>query len=111
MIYGYHGERGQWWHDNVSVALSPELRAGWLANSYEVCEVAVSPAYQSFGIGRALIGRLLAGCTEDTCVLTTRVDSRAHELYARLGFEVVVTMRFFSEGHEFYVMGKRLRDA
>lgn len=108
MIYGYSARQGQWWHEAVSAAFSPEQRREWLRSSYELCEVAVAPAYQSFGIGRALIGRLLQGREEATCVLTTRVDSRADELYARLGFESVHRMRFFENGYEFFVMGKRL---
>ena len=109
MIYGYRGARGQWWHDTVSAGFSPALRTTWLANSYELCEVAVSPAFQSFGIGRALIARLLEPCSEATCVLTTRSDSRARDLYLKLGFEEVQSMRFFKGGHLFYVMGKRLK--
>ena len=108
MIYGYRGARGQWWHDSVSAALAPDLRAAWLASCYELCEVAVAPAFQSFGIGRALIARLLEGCREDTCVLTTRSDSRARDLYLKLGFEQIHSMRFFKDGHRFFVMGKQL---
>ena len=109
MTYGYHGARGQWWHDAVAAAFSVEQRAYWLRSSFELCEVAVAPAYQSFGIGRALIGRLLEGCDEDTCVLTSRGDSRASDLYLKLGFEHILRMRFFKDGHDFYVMGKRLK--
>jgi len=108
MIYGYHGENGQWWHDSVAHALRPELAARWLADSYEVVEVAVEPGWQSQGIGAALIRRLLDGRPEATAVLSTRTDSRAHELYRRLGFEVLTRMTFASRGAAFYVMGKDL---
>jgi ribosomal protein S18 acetylase RimI-like enzyme len=72
-------------------------------------EVAVSPECQGRGIGAELIERLLADRTEATCVLITRVDSRAHVLYRRLGFEVIVEMAFAVRGARFYIMGKRLR--
>lgn len=109
MCYGYHGQRGQWWHDTVRAAIPRSAADHWLADSYELVEIAVAPEYQGLGIGRALIGRLLEGCSEATCVLSTRVDSRAHVLYERLGFEVVTEMRFAPGGAPFYVMGKPLR--
>jgi len=59
-------------------------------------------------VGSALITELLRGRPERTCVLSTRTDSRAHELYARLGFELIIEMAFTTGGWPFYVMGKRL---
>jgi ribosomal protein S18 acetylase RimI-like enzyme len=111
VTYGHQGRPGQWWHDTVDAELSREAARQWLRDSYELVEVAVEPAYQSLGIGRALIARLLAGRPEATCVLSTRCDSRAHELYRKLGFEEVVKMQFAPSGHWFYIMGKRLRVA
>ena len=109
MTYGYRGQAGQWWHDTVAKQLPPDAAQRWLGDSYELVEVAVSPECQGRGIGAALIERLLADRTEATCVLSTRVDSRAHELYRRLGFEVIVEMAFAVRGARFYIMGKRLR--
>ncbi|MCK9520740.1 MAG: GNAT family N-acetyltransferase [Dehalococcoidia bacterium] len=109
MCYGYHGEHGQWWHDMVRNALTAEQARDWLSDSYELVELAVSPAYQGRGIGRALIERLLEDCDEATCVLSTRTDSQAHELYRRMGFEVITIMAFAPQGAPFYVMGKVLR--
>lgn len=109
MIYGYHGAPGQWWHDTVRSQLTAKDAAAWLADSYEVVEVAVEPGHQSLGIGRALITHLLDGRPEATSVLSTRVDSRAHELYQRLGFEVITEMLFTVNGAPFFIMGKRLR--
>lgn len=109
MIYGYRGEPGQWWHDTVAAALSPDTADTWLADSYELVEVAVSPGCQGQGVGTALIDTLLSGRGEATCVLSTRTDSRAHLLYRRLGFQVVAEMPFAEGGPLFYVMGKRLQ--
>ncbi len=108
MIYGYRSARGQWWHDVVRAALSAESAKRWLDSSYELVEVAVSPACQGQGIGTALIHELLRDRDEATCVLSTRTDSRAHELYGRLGFEVITEMPFSPGGALFYVMGKPL---
>jgi ribosomal protein S18 acetylase RimI-like enzyme len=109
MIYGYHGSPGQWWHDTVVRELDRDAAARWLGDSYELVEVAVDPAYQGRGIGEAMIHRLLEGVREATCVLSTRMDSRAHILYRRLGFQVITEMSFSPKGAPFYVMGKDLR--
>lgn len=109
MTYGYHGATGQWWHDAVCNHLGRANAIDWLGDSYELVEVAVHPHYQGRGLGAALIARLLEGREEATCVLSTRIDSRAHVLYRRLGFEILSTMRFAPAGADFYVMGKRLQ--
>jgi ribosomal protein S18 acetylase RimI-like enzyme len=109
MIYGYHGSPGQWWHDVVRAGIRADQAREWLADSYELVEVAVAPDRQGEGIGSMLIDSLLCGLAEATCVLSTRTDSRAHHLYGRLGFEVITEMRFAPGGAPFYVMGKRLQ--
>jgi len=108
MTYGYRGLRGQWWHDTVVRALPPAVAQQWLDSSYELVEIAVDPKCQGQGVGSSLINRLLEGRLEATCVLSTRTDSRAHELYERHGFEIVTEMRFANRGAPFYIMGKRL---
>ncbi|MCC7366266.1 MAG: GNAT family N-acetyltransferase [Dehalococcoidia bacterium] len=109
MCYGYHGAPGQWWHDTVRIALGKAVAKEWLADSYELVEIAVAPKHQGRGVGEALIAALLEGRPEKACVLSTRTDSRAHELYRRLGFELIREMPFAPAGAPFYVMGKRLR--
>ena len=71
-------------------------------------EIAVSPDHQGEGIGSDLIRELLTPRKEKTCVLSTRADSRAHNLYSRLGFEVITIMSFTPGGSPFYVMGCHL---
>ena len=110
MTYGYNGGPGQWWHDTVLKALPAKLAADWLSDSYELVEIAVSPSHQSRGVGSALIRQLLEARSERTCVLSTRTDSRAHELYRRHRFEMITEMVFAPRGAPFYVMGKRLRE-
>ena len=108
MTYGYRSEPGQWWHEAVAAAIAADAYAAWLSDAYELAEVAVAPAFQSFGIGRALIERLLSGVAERSCVLSTRSDSNAHLLYRRIGFHEITEMKFFTGGHPFYIMGRRL---
>ena len=109
MTYGYRSERGQWWRDAVARQLDRGARRRWLDSAYELVEIAVHPDFQNRGIGALLVEQLLSGRPEATCVLSTRTDSRAHELYARLGFEMLKEMRFTPGGKPFYVMGKALR--
>ena len=108
MTYGYRSQRGQWWRDAVARGLDRKTRKRWLGNAYELVEIAVHPDFQSRGIGALLVDNLLEGRPESTCVLSTRTDSRAYELYSRLGFEVVKEMAFTPGGAPFYVMGKVL---
>lgn len=108
MTYGYRGAPGQWWHDVVAEALGVPMTQRWLADSYELVEIAVQPSHQGQGIGSELISRLLEGRDEATCVLSTRVDSRAHQLYRRLGFEVLTEMVFAANGAPFFIMGRPL---
>ena len=108
MTYGYRSERGQWWRDAVARELDRAQCRRWLGSAYELVEIAVHPDFQSRGIGALLVRTLLADRPEATCVLSTHSDSRAHELYQRLGFEVVTEMTFAPGGASFYVMGKEL---
>ena len=108
MTYGYCSQPGQWWHDAISRKLSQLQVEHWLSHAYELVEIAVHPNWQSQGIGALLVRELLANRPEETCVLSTRADSRAHELYDRLGFEVVTQMTFSPGGAAFYIMAKPL---
>lgn len=108
IAYGYKGSRGQWWHDTVAREITRAAAKEWLSDSYELVEIAVSPDHQGEGIGSDLIRELLTPRREQTCVLSTRADSRAHNLYSRLGFEVITIMSFTPGGSAFYVMGRHL---
>jgi ribosomal protein S18 acetylase RimI-like enzyme len=110
MSYGFRTAPGQAFYDRVSEHAGKALAKEWMASSYEVAEVAVAPEYQGCGIGAGLVTELLSRRPERTAVLSTRTDSRAHELYRRLGFEVITTMQFADDGALFFIMGRRLQD-
>ena len=112
--YGFHGGRGQWWHDLVRSALtvahgSREAEA-WTADSFEIAEVHVHPDHQAHGIGRAMMLRLTAGRPERTSLLSTPdADTRARRLYHRLGFGDLLTgFTFAGAGPPYAVMGTHL---
>jgi ribosomal protein S18 acetylase RimI-like enzyme len=112
--YGFHGERGQWWHDLVRAALTitsgSPAAAAWLGDSFEVAEVHVRPRYQQRGIGRQMLHRLTGGLTERTAVLSTMdSESPARRLYRSLGFTDLLTRyRFAGVADSYAVMGAAL---
>ncbi|MBO0775431.1 MAG: GNAT family N-acetyltransferase [Actinobacteria bacterium] len=112
--YGFHGTRGQWWHDLVHGALtvtcgSPEAEA-WTGDSFEIAEVHVLPEHQGGGIGHAMMLHLAAGRPERTSLLSTPdADTRARRLYRRLGFTDLLTgFSFAGAGPPYAVMGAPL---
>ena len=121
--YGFHGARGQWWHDMVASALGASSApdgmttpdgmrsaAAWLDDSFEVAELHVLPAYQGAGIGRSLLRQLLSGRTERTALLSTHdTESKARRLYRGVGFTDLLTgFRFYGGDSPYAVMGARL---
>ncbi|HEX4834231.1 MAG TPA: GNAT family N-acetyltransferase [Trebonia sp.] len=98
--YGFHGQRGQWWHDTVATALAttyPPSATTWLADCIEVAELHVAPAYQGQGIGRRLLTTLTGGRPERTAVLSTQdADTPARHLYRSVGFTDLLSGFLFS---------------
>jgi ribosomal protein S18 acetylase RimI-like enzyme len=80
--YGYVGERGQWWPDQVAAALGPELADVWVGGHFEFVELGVIEPYRRRGIGARLHDELMRG-TEDRRALlgTDDTDSPAVMLY------------------------------
>jgi ribosomal protein S18 acetylase RimI-like enzyme len=111
--YGFRGVPGQWWHDMVTAALAtayPASASTWLADSFEVAELHVLPAYQGAGIGRRLLLELTTGRPERTAVLSTQdTESRARRLYRGVGFTDLLTgFRFSGTEPPYAVMGAAL---
>jgi GNAT superfamily N-acetyltransferase len=111
--YGFRGAPGQWWHDMVASALAstyPPSASTWLADSFEVAELHVLPAYQGAGIGRRLLLELTSGRPERTAVLSTQdTESRARRLYRGVGFTDLLTgFRFSGAEPPYAVMGAAL---
>jgi ribosomal protein S18 acetylase RimI-like enzyme len=112
--YGFHGQRGQWWHDVVHAGITARADVstadGWLADVVEIAEVHVHPDYQARGIGRRMVLTLASGRTERTAVLSTRDgETPARRLYRSLGFIDLLTGFLFPGGGPAYaVMGATL---
>jgi ribosomal protein S18 acetylase RimI-like enzyme len=108
--YGYTTRPGQWWHDLVCKAMSPEAAADWLSDSFELSELHVLPEYQGEGIGRQLLVTLAAGIPHRAMLLSTPdSDTRAFRLYRHTGFVDLARHYLFpGDARPFAVLGARL---
>ncbi len=106
-IYGYTGEPGQWFHDRIRAALTPEMAGRWLADVYEVVEFGVRPEAQGRGIGGQLHDALVSSLTNRTAILSTRQgDTAAMRLYRRRGWQPLLTdYRFPNSTNPYTIMG------
>jgi ribosomal protein S18 acetylase RimI-like enzyme len=110
VAYGYRGAPGQWWHDQVSAALTAEQSQEWLSSAFEVCELHVRPELHGTGLGRTLLSALLTGIDTRTAVLTTPdEDTRARRFYRAGGWvDLRRDLRFPGDPRVFAVLGLRL---
>jgi ribosomal protein S18 acetylase RimI-like enzyme len=109
--YGYTTTPGQWWHDTIRPALTEQQAQHWLANAFELVELAVLPAWQGQGIGGRLHDTLLASLPHRTAVLSTaQEETAALHLYRQRGWHTLVP-HFHFPGHPapFILMGYQLK--
>jgi ribosomal protein S18 acetylase RimI-like enzyme len=111
--YGYRGQPGQWWHDQVRTALRRDARRYWLADCFELVELHVRPDVQGHGIGARQLAELFADVRQQIAVLSTpeanESTSRAWRLYRRFGFvDVLRHFHFPGDDRPFAVLGRRL---
>jgi ribosomal protein S18 acetylase RimI-like enzyme len=86
-VYGYTGNRGQFWTDHVVARAPEELVATWVGGHLEVVELAVLPEARGLGIGAALMGAVVEDRPEPCALLGTwQHPSPARRLYERLGW-------------------------
>ncbi|HEX2981868.1 MAG TPA: GNAT family N-acetyltransferase [Anaerolineaceae bacterium] len=111
--YGYTSTAGQWWYDVVARALSPEARAEWMKDAFELVELAVDPPWQGKKLGSLLHDRLLASASHQTGLLSTLwTDTTALRLYQKRGWQTLLEDFYFPGVAEPYrVMGLRLNGA
>lgn len=111
--YGYLGEQGQWWHDQVRRALDRRSRNRWMTDCFEVVELHVLPVAQGHGLGQRQLRALLSMTSASTTVLSTpeadERTSRAWRLYRRFGFvDILRHFRFPGDERSFAILGRKL---
>lgn len=85
--YGYTGQPGQWWTDRLLERIPHDITDEWVGGHFELVELAVRPAAQCRGVGRALHDALLDGLPHRPALLGTWPDDRpARRLYLRTGW-------------------------
>jgi ribosomal protein S18 acetylase RimI-like enzyme len=111
LAYGYLGEPGEWWHDRVAAAMTPEQRDEWLPpGHFELAELMVSPAERRRGLGGRLHDAVLAGLDAPTAVLSTQThNDPALALYGRRGWKVLLEAVDLAAPVPYLILGKRLR--
>jgi ribosomal protein S18 acetylase RimI-like enzyme len=89
--YGYDGQPGQWWTDNVRKVLAPEVAAEWLGGHFELVSIGVVERARGAGVGRELLRGITDGRSSQRCLLMTTADEAdpARTLYASDGWRVI----------------------
>ncbi len=112
--YGYLSQTGQWWHDQVSSALTREARKTWMTDCFEVVELHVRPEAQGHGVGAAQLEALTRMAPGRRTLLSTpeadEEKSRAWRLYRRFGFVDVLRFFYFpGDERPFGILGRERR--
>jgi ribosomal protein S18 acetylase RimI-like enzyme len=107
---------GDWWRDKVAAAVGPELAARWLPPGVlEVVHVAVDPAFQRQGLGRAMLAEVTRDPDQGarTAVLSCDRDAvPAQRLYLSEGWQLITRELSFLPGMApRWLMGSDLREA
>lgn len=111
--YGFTSQPGLWWREQIVPALTPQQRAQWLADAFELAELHVHPDSQGQKLGSQLHDSLLADLPHRTALLSVMHRSdRARILYQRRGWQTLVEdLRFSSDvATPFSVMGLQLAE-
>ena len=97
--YGYASQPGLWWREQVAAPLTPEQRAEWFSDAFELAELHVHPTAQGNRLGSQLHDRLVEAQPHRTALLSVMHRStRARQLYASRGWVCLIEeLRFSTE--------------
>lgn len=87
--YGYTGQPGQWWSDQATGALEPDVADEWVGGHFELVELGVLPAGRGRGLGTRLHDDLLDGLPHERALLSTSDNDTdpGRRLYAKRGWQ------------------------
>ena len=108
--YGYANTPDQWWYEEVAKAVQPWIVTEWLAGSFRLVEMAVTPETQGQGIGGLLHDHLLRGLSYHKAVLSTMAaETNAYRMYHKRGWRVLLDDSLFSGvARSYRIMGLEL---
>ena len=89
--YGYTGQHGQWWTDEASRVLAPDVAAAWLGGHFDLVSLGVLEEARRGGLGRSLLREVTRDLPHARCTLSTEANAEdpARRLYASEGWEVI----------------------
>ncbi len=89
--YGYTGDRGQWWTDQVATTLPEDVAGTWLGGHFELVSIGVLRRARGTGLGRRLLRTVVADLPHQRWLLMTTDDPTdpARRLYAAEGWRVL----------------------
>lgn len=105
ICFGFTMQAGRWWGGKADPPPGELLDVPKLA----VIELMVREPYRGGGVGRRLLGELLAGRDEPYATLLARPEAPAHGMYERWGWRVTGTCRPAPDGPLMDVMVLDLR--
>ena len=108
--YGYVSGQGQYFHDAVQKTLRKRFLSHWLTDCFELVVVAVTPEYQSKGIGGRLHDEIMVGLQCTRAILSTQPDAvPAMRMYLRRGWKILVEeFEFPGDKQPYLLMGWQL---
>ena len=89
--YGYTGAHGQWWTDQASQVLAPDVAAEWLGGHFDLVSLGVLEEAWRRGLGRSLLREVTRDLPNPRWTLMTSADAEnpARHLYASEGWQVI----------------------
>lgn len=108
--YGFPGQDGSWWAQQIAPYLSSAGHEDWLDDAFELTELHVHPSHHRKGLGRTLITTVCNRSPLPRALLSVRDgESPAHKLYRSLGFtDLTDPFRFIGFDTRYVVMGAPL---
>lgn len=89
--YGCANTPDQWWYEEVAKATQLQVATEWLAGSFRLVEMAVTPEAQGQGIGGLLHDQLMGGLSYPKAVLSTMAaETPAYRMYHKRGWTVLL---------------------